>query len=205
MKINFQIGNHDNHRAASRFGKDRADGFNMLVSVLPGVAVTYNGEEIAMEDGLITWEQGKDPSACNGKPENFNKTSRDFERTPFHWNDSVNAGFNEGAETWLPVSDKYKTNNLLAQSVPNVKSHYHIYKKLRELRNSDTLTDGDFKIVQITENSLAIARVLDKKLIVFVFNLSDKTDTVNLVEAFDNVPSELTVVLASVDSKRNTG
>lgn len=39
----YQIGNHDQPRVASRFGKDRIDIMNMLVQMLPGTSVTYYG------------------------------------------------------------------------------------------------------------------------------------------------------------------
>lgn len=198
------MGNHDNHRVATRLGKNRVDGLNMLISLLPGVAVTYNGEEIGMEDGLVTWEEGKDPSACNGKPEDFNKTSRDFERTPFQWDDSVNAGFNEGAETWLPVSENYKTVNVAAQNKPNLNSHYNIYKKLRQLRKSDILINGDYEIVVATTNTLALLRNLNGKSLVLVFNLSDNDDAVDLTKVL-SVPSELIAEVVSVQSEKKVG
>lgn len=43
----------------------------------------------------ITWEDTKDPQACNtDDPINYWKSSRDPARTPFQWNDEVNAGIN---------------------------------------------------------------------------------------------------------------
>nr|CAI5823514.1 unnamed protein product [Callosobruchus analis] len=69
-----------------------ADAFNMLTAFLPGIMVTYNGEEIGMTDGQVTCKRGQDPQAkkdCS----TFNETSRDFERTPMQWDDSTNAGF----------------------------------------------------------------------------------------------------------------
>ena len=33
----------------------------MLVLLLPGTATTYYGEEIGMVDGIIDWEDTKDP------------------------------------------------------------------------------------------------------------------------------------------------
>lgn len=37
----LQLGNHDNSRVASRFGRGRADLFNILLQTLPGAAITY--------------------------------------------------------------------------------------------------------------------------------------------------------------------
>lgn len=39
---NWVLGNHDRPRVASRFGPERADGLNLLLLTLPGIAVTYN-------------------------------------------------------------------------------------------------------------------------------------------------------------------
>jgi glycosidase len=52
------------------------DAVNMLVTLLPGTAVTYNGEEIGMTD--LAMESPND--------------SRDPERTPFQWDNSTSAG-----------------------------------------------------------------------------------------------------------------
>jgi alpha-glucosidase len=52
------------------------DAVNMLVTLLPGTAVTYNGEEIGMTD--LDIESPID--------------DRDPERTPFQWDNSTSAG-----------------------------------------------------------------------------------------------------------------
>lgn len=86
------MGNHDVSRVATR-KPGRADQMTMLEMILPGVAVTYNGEEIAMEDKLdISWEETQDPQACNGDREHYRERTRDPNRTPFQWDDTKNAG-----------------------------------------------------------------------------------------------------------------
>lgn len=37
----LQVGNHDQSRMATRYGSSLVDGINMVVLLLPGVAVTY--------------------------------------------------------------------------------------------------------------------------------------------------------------------
>lgn len=78
---------------------------------MPGVGVTYNGEEIGMEDGFVSWEQTEDPNACNAGEEDYQKYSRDPARTPFQWDDSTNAGFNEGKTPWSAISIRKLTLN----------------------------------------------------------------------------------------------
>lgn len=77
---------------ASRFGQDMVDPINTLVMLLPGTAITYNGEEIGMADGTIRWDQTVDPWGKAGGPAKYEVNSRDPFRTPFHWDDSQNAG-----------------------------------------------------------------------------------------------------------------
>lgn len=79
-----------------------------------------------MTDGEVTWEQTKDPAACNTHdPINFYKVSRDPARTPYQWDDTKNAGFSTGNETWLPIASNYKELNLKAQMTA-AKSHYKV-------------------------------------------------------------------------------
>lgn len=81
---NWVLGNHDKPRVGSRFGFEQHDGMLAIEMTLPGVAVTYNGEEIGMLDHRdITWEETVDPQACNGPQEGYKERSRDPQRTPF--------------------------------------------------------------------------------------------------------------------------
>lgn len=130
----------------------------MLTMLLPGVAVTYNGEEIGMENGEVSWIEGKDPQGCNGNKDDWDKNSRDFERTPFHWDATQNAGFSEGDSTWLPVSKKYKTLNLENQRVDGLQSHYRIYQEIVKLRMTETFKFGGFETLALSDNVLGLTR-----------------------------------------------
>jgi alpha-glucosidase len=68
----------------------------MLLLTLPGVAVTYNGDEIGMLDHRdISWEDTLDPQACNtNDPKNYKWASRDPQRTPFQWDGTVKKALN---------------------------------------------------------------------------------------------------------------
>lgn len=37
---NWVVGNHDQHRVVNRFGINRADAINMMVQMLPGIAIS---------------------------------------------------------------------------------------------------------------------------------------------------------------------
>jgi alpha-glucosidase len=53
---NWVLGNHDKPRFGSRYGKERIDSMLTLLMTLPGISVTYNGDEIGMLDHRdISW------------------------------------------------------------------------------------------------------------------------------------------------------
>lgn len=77
---NYNIGNHDNPRAASRFGHKLLDAMNMVIMMLQGSPITYYGDEIGMEDY---------DKASESEPAD----ERNPYRTPMQWNgNSENAG-----------------------------------------------------------------------------------------------------------------
>ncbi|XP_011184381.2 maltase A1 [Zeugodacus cucurbitae] len=177
---NWVLGNHDNKRLASRYGIQRADLFNILLQTLPGNAVTYNGEEIAMTDVYISWEDSVDPQACNSDPVRYYDLSRDPARTPYQWDASPNAGFTAGDHTWLPVSDDYKQNNALAQ-LRAPQSHLQIFKKLIRLRKEPSFVDGDLNIKALDDDIIIYSRQkTGSDLYVIVLNLGSSNKTLNL-------------------------
>ncbi|XP_035720486.1 maltase 1-like [Vespa mandarinia] len=144
---NWVLGNHDRSRTASRYPK-RESQMIMLPMILPGVAVTYYGEEIGMIDKSdISWEDTQDPQACNAGKDKYRSRSRDPNRTPFQWDSSKNAGFSKGNRTWLPVHENYKLLNLQNQKNTTQQSLYKIYRSLIQLRNSSpALQEGELKM-----------------------------------------------------------
>ncbi|XP_034475194.1 maltase 2-like isoform X1 [Drosophila innubila] len=202
---NWVMGNHDNPRAATRFGTDSVDAMNMLLMTLPGVAVTYNGEELGMQDNLeITWEETVDPPARNAGELDFKKVSRDPARTPFQWSNSKNAGFSSADKTWLPVNANYPELNLESQQLAD-RSHYKVYKSLIELRKLPVLRRGRFSIEPLSRAVFAFKRTLkDHNTLVTIINVSDEEQLVNLTD-FINRPQQLIVEVAGVDSTYEPG
>lgn len=88
----MQVGNHDNPRITTRMGVEFADAMNIMTAILPGVMVTYYGEELAMEDTYVTWSETQDASVLPLGEQNYMKATRDPERTPMQWDSSPNAG-----------------------------------------------------------------------------------------------------------------
>ncbi|XP_055547246.1 probable maltase [Wyeomyia smithii] len=197
---NWVLGNHDNKRLASRLGVERADLYNIALNTLPGIAVTYNGEELAMEDVYIPWSETVDPAACNSNPRDFLMYSRDPARTPFHWDATTSAGFSTNPKTWLPVSPYYKQNNYKLQTMAP-RSHVKIFKTLLRLRKQRTLREGTFDMKLLNDNLIVYKRELaDVSTIVVILNFAKQSQTVNLSEAFDGLPLEFEIVTSSMQT-----
>lgn len=194
---NWVLGNHDNHRVASRFGQDNVDGFNMLTALLPGVMVTYNGEEIGMPDGEVTCEQGKDPSAVKNCS-TFDQISRDFERTPFQWDSSEYAGFST-SEPWLPVGSSKEWLNLAAQI--DCKSHYSVYRDLIDFRKNFKKYSSidNLSVIRVNDTVLQVVRQRDEADYILIFNIGDSDETIT----FYRKASAYKVVVSSVTSQRS--
>ena len=55
-----QIGNHDVPRIASRMGSNYVDLFNILALLLPGTPITYQGEELGMQNIYVPFDHAQD-------------------------------------------------------------------------------------------------------------------------------------------------
>ncbi|KAL9920716.1 maltase A3-like [Glossina fuscipes fuscipes] len=202
---NWVLGNHDQHRLASRLGEDRVDMMNILLLTLPGCSVTYMGEEIGMSNVWISWNDTVDPSACNSNPNIYEKLSRDPERTPFQWSDEYQAGFTTAKKTWLPVALDYAKVNVKEERKVKL-SHLDIYKQLQELRKQPTLRHGLAEIAAINNNVLAVKRYLLKDYTyVTLMNINDNRETINLREVFSDLPEEMIYILVTKQSENKIG
>lgn len=181
---NWVVGNHDNHRVVNRWGLNRGDAYNIMVQTLPGIAVTYNGEEIVMTDQWISWEDTVDPQACLQDPDTYDALSRDPARTPFQWDSSANAGFTTGNTTWLPVASGYEKVNVKTERA-TANSHLNVFKRLTAMRrHRKVLQEGSLE--SIADNNLLIYKreYLIKQLFV-VLNLGTEDQNVTLSDYFD--------------------
>ncbi|XP_034831679.1 maltase 1-like [Maniola hyperantus] len=202
---NWVLGNHDQKRMPSRFRVNMVDGLNSLSMLLPGVAITYQGEEIGMRDGYVSWEDTVDVAACNqGDPDNYLQYSRDPARTPFHWDNTTSAGFSTNATTWLPIAQDYMEINLRTQREAE-RSHYRVYKSLVNLRKEAALSHGSYHLQALTESTFILIRhIITYDTYALLFNVGNEEDTVDL-STITLLRDPLTVYVSSIHSKRVAG
>nr|ATU82842.1 secreted Alpha amylase protein [Pristhesancus plagipennis] len=196
---NWVLGNHDQHRVATRFSELHVDLLNIINLVLKGTAVTYFGEEFGMPDSLVRQDQAQDPQGKNLSFSDFMWNSRDFERGPFLWNTNTTAGFSSNLNTWVPVSPSYWRINIAAQN-KSERSHLKIYKDMIALRKNLTLMYGDVDAHYLNANVLAIYRYYyDNPTVVAVINLGDIIETVDLTSKRKSLPKQLHFYTASLN------
>ena len=82
----------------------------MIILLLPGVAVSYYGEELGMTNGEIGWEETVDPWGVLAGKEKYEKYSRDPSRTPMQWNPESLAGNSKSSHILLHTSMPYYAN-----------------------------------------------------------------------------------------------
>ncbi|XP_053400187.1 maltase A2-like [Mercenaria mercenaria] len=154
---NFVIGNHDNKRIADRMGDVNVDAMNMMLLTLPGTPTTYYGEELGMRGGDYTGMTPKDPYAITS---NNAENSRDSERNPMQWNDTLNAGFsNSTTGTWLPIqpnTDYMHINVEVERNLDN--SSLNLYRKLAELRQKEAFQNANIEFPESVSDVLVYVR-----------------------------------------------
>ncbi|XP_016963459.1 maltase 1 [Drosophila biarmipes] len=202
---NWVMGNHDNPRVASRFGEQSVDALNMLLMTLPGIAITYNGEELGMTDYRdISWSDTVDQPACDAGIDNYKTVSRDPERTPMQWSGDLNAGFSTANRTWLPVNPNYRELNLRNQQQAR-RSHYKIYQSLLKLRQLPVLKNGSFVPEVVNRRVFAFKRELKGEYtLLTIVNVKNRTEVVDIGDFIDQ-PNRLAVLVVGVDSQHRVG
>lgn len=136
-------GSHDHSRVASRVGIEKIHMVNTVVLTLPGASITYNGEEIGMQDyRLFEFTDNRMPN-----------------RTPMQWNSGVGAGFTtlNANETWLPTHPNHVAINVQAQRELQ-RGTYKYFQSLTTLRKRQAFREGSFEMKVISENVLAFTR-----------------------------------------------
>jgi alpha-glucosidase len=151
---NWVLGNHDQHRIATRCGLAQARVAAMLLLTLRGTPTLYYGDEIGMCDVEIPPESVHDPFEKNVPGKGL---GRDPERTPMQWNARRNAGFTSGAP-WLPLAcDCASVNVETQQHDPG--SMLTLYSRLIALRRGEAALEvGRFELLDADGDVLAYVR-----------------------------------------------
>ena len=108
---NWVMGNHDQHRLATRIGPEQARVAAVLILTLRGTPTLYYGDELGMPDAVIPPELVQDPAEKKQPGMGF---GRDPERSPMVWDPSATAGFTTGTP-WLPLISDHAGQSVAVQ------------------------------------------------------------------------------------------
>ncbi|HUQ27673.1 MAG TPA: alpha-amylase family glycosyl hydrolase [Usitatibacter sp.] len=151
---NWVLGNHDQHRIATRVGGAQARVAAMLLLTVRGTPTMYYGDEIGMRDVPIPPDRVQDPFEKNVPGRGL---GRDPERTPMQWNPQPRAGFTTG-EPWLPLADDYREINVESER-DDPGSMLALYRRLIALRRGEAALEvGRYHPVESGGDVLAYAR-----------------------------------------------
>jgi alpha-glucosidase len=185
---NWVLGNHDQHRLATRVGRDQARVANLLLLTLRGTPTCYYGDELGMENVAIPPEMVQDPPAVN-QPEIAHLVGRDPERTPMQWDGSPNAGFAapEVEKLWLPLAKNYREVNVAAQ-LADPRSTLSFFRRVLALRKSHpALQWGDYRALdpdsaEARANCFVFVREADGQRVLVALNFSGREQSLSLHE-----------------------
>ena len=167
----YAMGNHDQPRLASRIGERQARASAVMQFCLPGMPVVYYGDEIGMENTVITSDEVKDPFELQVPGKGL---GRDPERTPMQWSASENAGFSKGTP-WLPINIDFIRKNVESERL-DPHSFFNLYQQIIQMRkSSESLRHGAYESIQVSDDIFCFKRSLLHEKMVSVINYSDKS------------------------------
>lgn len=178
----WAFSNHDVVRHVSRWatsGRDHnalARLSAILLLSLRGSVCLYQGEELALTEAEIAYEDLVDPYGIEFWP---NFKGRDGCRTPMVWQkNGPNAGFSIANKTWLPVPRAHKELAVDQQGDESILRLYQDFLRFR--RDHNALTTGSIQKVEATEQILSFERVGADEHLVCLFNMSDAAAEITL-------------------------
>lgn len=182
----YVLSNHDIGRYISRVGGnlEKAKCLALFQMTNRGVPVIYYGDEIGMENHNLAIKTALDPIAKQFRmvPKCVSKKlqiflNRDDCRTPMQWNNQKNAGFSNGNETWLPVTEGFKIRNVATQS-DKADSLLNKYKDLLRLRKEhEALKTGATTLMASLPNLLLYSRNTEEEHLLVAINFDSSEIT----------------------------
>jgi alpha-glucosidase len=185
---NHVLGNHDEARLSSRFGPNSTRVAAMLLLTLRGTPTIYYGDELGIPQADIAPEDQQDPWGRN-----LPGAGRDGCRTPMQWDPSPEAGFSEGARTWLPLTPDWTRLNVASQ-LEDPGSILNLYRTLLRYREeSKPLQIGDYQRLSSPDGCYLYERSNDSDRVVVALNFTatevevslDATGTISLSTQLD--------------------
>ena len=178
----WSIGNHDAPRVISRVGGPEAPPalsvvLLALMTSLRGSACVYQGEELALTEADVPFDQLQDPYGIAFWPE---FKGRDGCRTPMPWDSQAeHAGFST-ARPWLPVCAQHLPRAVDVQQAQADSCLHGVRRFLHWRRQQPVLRLGLIHFLTAPPTCVAFERQHGAQRCVAAFNLSGQSQTLSL-------------------------
>jgi len=168
---NWVLGNHDQHRVASKAGREWARAAMVLLLTLRGTPMLYYGDELGMTDVPVPPERVRDPWERN-----VPGLGRDPARTPMPWEPGPTGGFcPPGVEPWLPMGPTGRGCDVATQMSDPTSMLSLTREVIRLRRLHPALALGSYRALDGTPPQVfAYLRELDGERLVVAINLSEE-------------------------------
>lgn len=178
MHYGWWLSSHDQPRHNTELDSEKdscAKFFAMLMAVMPGAWVMYQGEELGLPQLDLTKDETTDPFDLLYWPD---AVGREGARIPMPWTEdaSKNYGFTEG-KPWLPM--RWKQNYSVEIQKNNEDSVLNFYRKITKLRKSLNLGQSFPVYYEERENVLFLTFKTSEDTIIAIYNFSDTTFTLD--------------------------
>jgi alpha-glucosidase len=169
---NWVMGNHDEHRIASRLGAEQAKIAMLMLLTLRGTPTLYYGDELGMNDVEIAPDQERDPWGIRVPGLGL---GRDPERSPMLWDTTVNAGFcADGVTPWLPIGTQAATHSVAVQRGVEGSTYCLIQDIVELRRSSPALTTGGYQALDAPDGVFAYERTNDGDRVIVALNFTNE-------------------------------
>lgn len=173
----WAFSNHDAPRAVTRWsqGVSQAQMARLqllLLLALRGNAFIYQGEELALPQGEVAFEDLQDPEAIANWPHTL---GRDGARTPIPWvSGAPQAGFTSGEAAWLKLDRAHAPLAIDRQTQDPDSMLSYSRRLLAQRRTLPALADGAIRLLDAPDGLIAFVRSGEGGDVLCVFNLSDE-------------------------------
>jgi alpha-glucosidase len=180
----WAFANHDVVRHVSRWGTGVADHVGhakllaSLLMSLRGSVCIYQGEELALPEAELAYEDLQDPYGIQFWPD---FKGRDGCRTPMVWESLPDGGFSS-AKSWLPIPEAHLPQAGAVQEgdPASVLEHYRRFLHFRKAYPA--FAKGDIEFVETRAPLLGFIRTHGNERLFCLFNMSEEPAAADLPE-----------------------
>ena len=182
----WAFSNHDVARHTTRWElePEAQKAYLMLLMLLRGSVCLYQGEELALPEAELAFEDLQDPYGIEFWPE---FKGRDGCRTPMVWEPSNTSGGFSSAKPWLPVANDHLGRSAAMQA-DDPTSMLHFYRNALAFRKRHpALIKGSQSDVTTQNDVVMFERKLAEVTLVCAVNLSERSQSVSLAGTFQDI------------------